>query len=344
MGRQTTLEELGEFGLISRITDQFRALQKPSTVLGVGDDCAVLEKDAETYTVITTDLLMEGIHFDLSFTPLKHLGFKSVTVNLSDVVAMNAIPESITVSIAVSAKFTVEAIEELYEGIRLACETYNIDLIGGDTSASLTGLAISVTAIGSVAKNEIVYRNTAQKNDLICVTGDLGASYSGLQVMQREQTVFEQTGGAQPQLDGYEYVLERYLKPEARKDIIEELRKHSILPTAMIDVSDGLSSELFHICMQSKVGCQIYEEKIPIHAETSQTVSEFEVEPIIPALNGGEDYELLFTVPLDAYDEVSKIKGVAVIGNIVEQEKSLSMISRSGDRVTLKAQGWNTFE
>ncbi len=343
MSKQTTLDELGEFGLISHVTKQFQS-QRESTVRGIGDDCAVLNKNAQNYTVVTTDLLMEGIHFDLLFTPLKHLGYKAVTVNLSDIYAMNGIPESITVSIAVSAKFTVEAIEQLYEGIKLACDVYNVDLIGGDTSSSVTGLAISVTAIGTVPVKQIVYRNTAQINDLICVSGDLGAAYSGLQVMQREQSVYEQTGGTQPQLEGYEYVIERYLKPEARKDIIDQLCEAKIVPTAMIDISDGLSSELFHICSQSNVGCHIYEDKIPIHKETSQVVAEFEVDPVIPALNGGEDYELLFTVPIDLYKEVLKIKGVSVIGSIVEKEQSLSMITRSGSPVNLKAQGWNTFE
>jgi thiamine-monophosphate kinase len=343
MTKQTELAELGEFGLISHLTKSFKNRQK-STVYGIGDDCAVIEKNKKSYTVVTTDLLMEGIHFDLMYTPLKHLGYKAVVVNISDICAMNAQAEHITVSIAVSAKFSVEALEQLYEGIAQACTAYNVDLIGGDTSASLTGLAISITAMGKALPSEITYRNSAKVNDLICVSGDLGASYAGLQILQREQSVFKQTKGAQPQLEEYEYVLKRYMKPEARVDIISQLKNASIKPTAMIDLSDGLSSELFHICSQSKVGCVIYEEKIPINEKTAEAVREFNIEPIIPALNGGEDYELLFTVPLEAYQAIQNIADVRIIGNIVEAEKSLSMISRSGSQISLKAQGWSAFE
>ena len=257
---------------------------------------------------------------------------------------MNGTPEHITVSIAVSAKFTVEALEELYTGIALACETYSVDLIGGDTSASLTGLAISITAVGSVQTKQITYRNTAQINDLLCITGNLGAAYTGLQIMQREKSVFQQSKGAQPQLEGYEYIIERYLKPEARIDIIQSLADASIIPTAMIDISDGLSSELFHICSQSNVGCKIYEERIPIHQNTKDTVQEFNIEPIIPALNGGEDYELLFTVPIEQHEQIAKIPDVHIIGSITEKEKGLNMISRSGSPITIKAQGWSAFD
>lgn len=343
MAKQTELAELGEFGLISHLTKSFKN-KKKSTVYGIGDDCAVCAKNAKTHTVITTDLLLEGIHFDLTFTPLKHLGYKAVTVNLSDIYAMNAIPEQITVSIGVSAKFSVEALEQLYEGIALACSQYSVDLIGGDTSASITGLTISITAVGTVATQTITYRNTAQCNDLICVTGDLGAAYTGLQIMQREKAVFQQSKGVQPKLEGYEYVIQRYLKPEARKDIIEQLAKHNIVPTAMIDISDGLSSELFHLCSQSKLGCKIFEEKVPINQDTAQAVQEFDIEPIIPALNGGEDYELLFTVPLHLHENITNISDVHIIGTMVDASQSLHMISRSGSPVTLKAQGWNAFD
>ncbi len=341
--KQTELAELGEFGLISKLTENNNIKQK-NTVLAVGDDCAIVKFNSKLHTLITTDLVLEGIHFDLMYSPLKHIGYKAVVVNLSDVYAMNAIPQQITVSIAVSAKFTVEALEELYEGIKLACENYNVDLIGGDTSASLTGLAISITAIGQAAPKDIVKRNGAKINDLICVTGDLGAAYSGLQIMQREKTVFQQTNGAQPKLEGYEYVIERYLKPEARKEIIDALKEKNIIPTSMIDISDGLSSELFHICSQSNVGCVIYEEKIPIDQETGKVAAEFDIEPIIPALNGGEDYELLFTVPITLHEEIKKIPGIHIIGNIVDKNQSLQMISRSGAPITLKAQGWSAFE
>ena len=343
MTKQTELAELGEFGLISKLTKKISTTRK-STIYGIGDDCAVLSKTKQNYSLITTDLLMEGIHFDLTFTPLKHLGYKAVTVNLSDIFAMNGTPEHITVSIAVSAKFTVEALEELYEGIALACETYSVDLIGGDTSASLTGLAISVTAVGSVQPKLITYRNNAQINDLICVSGNLGAAYTGLQIMQREKSVFQQSKGAQPQLEGYEYIIQRYLKPEARADVIKNLADASITPTAMIDISDGLSSELFHICSQSNVGCKIYEEHIPIHQNTKNTVQEFNIEPIIPALNGGEDYELLFTVPIEQHEQIAKIPDVHIIGSITEKEKGLNMISRSGSPITIKAQGWSAFD
>jgi len=343
MVKQTEIAELGEFGLISKLTEKFTSKQK-STAYAIGDDCAVLQKSKTIQTVVTTDMLMEGVHFDLMYTPLKHLGYKAVTVNLSDIYAMNATPKQITVSIAVSAKFSVEALEQLYEGIHLACERYNVDLIGGDTSGSLTGLAISVTAIGEANQKDICYRNSAKLNDLICVSGDLGAAYLGLQIMQREKTVFQEAHGAQPQLEGYEYVIERFLKPEARKDVIEALHSAKIIPTSMIDISDGLSSELFHICSQSNLGCKIYEERIPINENAGDVAKEFDIEAIIPALNGGEDYELLFTVPVDMHNEIKKIKDVHIIGNMVEKEQSMHLISRSGDAITLKAQGWSSFE
>lgn len=339
MGTQRTLEEVGEFGLIDILTKDFKTTS--ATIKGVGDDCAVLPYSENEYQLITTDLLMEGINFDLVYSPLKHVGYKAVMVNASDIYAMNGKPKQMTVSIAVSAKFTVDALEQLYEGIRLACDKLGIELIGGDTSASMTGLAISITMIGTVTKDKIVYRSGAKPNDLICVTGDLGAAYAGLQILQREKAVYNGGKGGQPKLEGYEYPLQRILKPETRNDIIEEFSKQGIVPTAMIDISDGLASELFHICKNSQVGCKIYEEKIPINVQTGEVCKEFSMEPIIPALHGGEDYELLFTIPLAKYDDVKKISDISVIGNIVEAEQGLGMISRSGDYVHLKAQGWN---
>lgn len=339
--KQTALSELGEFGLIEKLTEKLTTTNK-STVYGTGDDCAVLEKNEHEYTLVSTDLLMEGIHFDLMYSPLKHLGYKAVMVNLSDIYAMNGTPEHVTVSIAVSAKFTVEALEQLYEGINLACEQCGVDVVGGDTSASVTGLAISITAIGSVAKNNVVYRNGAQEHDLICVSGDLGASYVGLQILQREKHVFAQAG-AQPQFAGYEYVLQRHLKPEARKDIIEQLKIAGITPTSMIDVSDGLSSELLHICKQSNVGCKVYEEKIPVSEDVAKVCKEFDMAPLIAALHGGEDYELLFTVPLDSYNAVKKIPSVHVIGSVCAQSAGAVLISKAGETIALQAQGWNGF-
>ncbi|HON53111.1 MAG TPA: thiamine-phosphate kinase [Bacteroidales bacterium] len=341
MTKQTTLAEIGEFGLIERITKQSTKIHK-TTGYGIGDDCAVLKYTDTLYTLISTDLLVEGIHFDLVYTPIKHLGYKAVICNISDIYAMNGTPQQITVSIAVSAKFSVEAIEQLYEGIHTACKAYNIDLIGGDTTSSITGLTISITAIGIVAESDISYRKTARVNDLICVTGNLGAAYMGLQILQREKSIFKEVG-AQPKLEGYEYVLQRQLKPESPKHIIEQLKKNGIIPTAMIDISDGLSSELFHICKQSHVGCNIYEEKIPIHENTADVCKEFSIEPLIPALHGGDDYELLFTIPITCFDSISTIQGVTVIGNITEADKGLYLISKAGDKVALKAQGWTSF-
>lgn len=341
MTKQTTLAEIGEFGLIERITKPFSHNHK-STKYGVGDDCAVITSSKTTCTVITTDMLVEGIHFDLIYTPLKHLGYKAVVANISDIYAMNGTPSHITVSIAVSAKFSVEAIEQLYEGIHLACKTYTIDLIGGDTTSSVTGLTISITAIGTAETSAITYRNTARVNDLICVTGNLGAAYMGLQILQREKAVFTQAG-AQPKLEGYEYVLQRQLKPESPKKVLESLKKANIIPTSMIDISDGLSSELFHICKQSGVGCNIYEEKLPVHEQTVEVCNEFSIEPLIPMLHGGDDYELLFTVDITNYDTISTIKDIHIIGSITQADKGLHLISKAGDHVPLKAQGWTSF-
>lgn len=338
---QTELGELGEFGLIEHLTKSVEIKNK-STLYGIGDDCAIVDY-ADKQMVVTTDLLMEGIHFDLMYTPLKHLGYKAVSVNLSDVYSMNATPKQITVSIAVSGKFSVEALEQLYEGINLACDFHNVDLIGGDTSTSITGLAISITALGEVDKDKAVKRKGASENELICVSGDLGGAYIGLQILEREKKIYNQTQGAQPKLTGYDYVLERQLKPEARKDIVEGLLQAGVKPTSMIDISDGLSSELFHICKQSGTGCKIYEDRIPINEQTAQAAKEFSLEPMVCALNGGEDYELLFTVPTSDYEKVLRINDVSVIGNIAKAEEGLNLITKAGTPVGLKAQGWNTF-
>lgn len=342
MPKQTTLAEIGEFGLIERITKPF-ANTNTSTKYGIGDDCAVLSLNDDFYTLVSTDMLVEGIHFDLVYTPLKHLGYKAVVVNISDILAMNGTPQQITVSIAVSAKFSVEAIEQLYEGIQLACNTYQVDLVGGDTTSSVTGITISITAIGMVAKHAIAYRNSAHEHDLLCVTGNLGAAYMGLQILQREKAVFTQAG-AQPKLEGYEYVLQRQLKPESPKHVVAALREAAIVPSAMIDISDGLSSELFHICKQSGVGCNVYEEKLPVHEQTVEVCKEFSIEPLIPMLHGGDDYELLFTVDISKFDAVSKIQGIHIIGNITSAQNGLQLISKAGDCVPLKAQGWTSFE
>lgn len=339
MEKQRTLDEVGKFGLIDILTKGFKTGK--SIIKGIGDDCAVLDYNQSEYQLVTTDFLMEGIHFDLMYSPLKHVGYKAVMVSASDIYAMNGTPKQMTVSIAVSAKFSVNALEQLYEGIRIACEQYNIELVGGDTSASMTGLAISVTMLGTVAKDKITYRTGAKENDLICVSGDLGGAYAGLQIFLREKNVFSQSKGIQPKLEGYEYVLQRNLKPEARKDIVENLAKQEIVPTSMIDISDGLSSELFHICKNSHVGCKIYEEKIPINTFTGEACKEFSIEPLIPALHGGADYELLFTIPLSQYQKLQAIPDVSIIGNIVKEQDGLGMISRSGDLIHLKAQGWN---
>ncbi len=334
-----TLAELGEFGLIKHLTKDIN-IQHSSTIKGIGDDAAVCDyKDKQT--VITTDILVEGIHFDLSYTPLKHLGYKSVIVNLSDVYAMNAIPKQIIVTIAISNRFTLEAIEELYKGIKLACETYNIDLVGGDTSSSYTGLIINITAIGEAEKDKIVYRKGAEKNDLICVSGDLGGAYAGLKVLQREQEVFKANPEIQPELKGYDYILERQLKPEARADIIRVFNDLKLKPTSMIDISDGLSSEIMHICEQSECGCRIYDEKIPIADETKKFAEETLIVPTTFAMNGGEDYELLFTINQNDYEKINNNPLISVIGHISEQSKGKFLVMSDGSEVELKAQGWN---
>jgi len=335
----TPLSSLGEFGLIEHLTKNISITHK-STVKGVGDDAAVLDY-GNKYVILTTDLLTEGIHFNLVYTPLKHLGYKSVVVNLSDVYAMNATPRQITVSLTISSKFSLEHIEELYKGITLACEKYGVDLVGGDTTSSLTGLTISITAIGEVEKDKVVYRSGAKINDLICVTGNLGGSYMGLQLLERERALFEIRGVEKPDFGNYSYILERQLKPEARKDIIEFFKENNILPTSMIDISDGLSSELLHLCKSSGTGCSIYQDKIPIDAETGRMADEFNISAITAALNGGEDYELLFTVPTDKYEIISKKQGISIIGHVTEQDNEAQLILNDGSKVKITAQGWN---
>ena len=340
---RTELEELGEFGLIKHLS-QSVILKNSETIKGIGDDAAVIDTSGKI-SVVTTDMLVEGIHFDLTFSPLKHLGYKAVVVNLSDVYAMNAIPKQIVIALGLSNRFSLEAVEELYDGIHLACEKYGVDLVGGDTTTSRSGLIISITAIGVAdTKEDIVYRNTAKATDLICVSGDLGSAYLGLQLLNREKKVFLENPGVQPELSGYDYLLERQLKPETRKDIIEQLKSAGIKPTSMIDVSDGLSSELFHICTQSKVGCQIYEEKIPIDVKTGELAEEFNLSPIVCALSGGEDYELLFTVSIHDFEKVKLLQDVHLIGHIMDEANGLMMIDKAGSAIQLKAQGWDAMK
>ncbi|MDE6158479.1 MAG: thiamine-phosphate kinase [Bacteroidaceae bacterium] len=344
------IASLGEFGLIDHLTSGITP-QNASTRKGVGDDCAVIEYEAGKQTLVTTDLLMEGVHFDLIYTPLKHLGYKAVMVNLSDVYAMGGTPRQITVSLAISKRFSVEDIEVLYGGMRLACEQHGVDLVGGDTTSSLTGLSISITALGEALPEDIIYRNGAKKTDLICVSGNLGAAYMGLQLLEREKAVYYQqrrdAGDKanelhfEPDFTGHEYLLERQLKPEARKDIIGELHRTGIRPTAMMDISDGLSSELAHICTQSHTGCRIYEDRIPLDYQTASMAEELNMNVTTCALNGGEDYELLFTIPLSDSDRVQQIKDVHVIGYITEESQGRMLIARDGGEFELKAQGWN---
>ena len=339
---RTEISSLGEFGLIRRLTDGIE-LKNESSRYGIGDDAAVLSYPTEKQVLITTDLLMEGVHFDLIYVPLKHLGYKAAVVNFSDIYAMNGTPKQITVSLALSKRFSVEDMEELYAGIRLACEEYDVDIIGGDTSSSLTGLAISITCIGEADKDKVVYRNGAKETDLICVTGDLGAAYMGLQLLEREKVALKGKADMQPDFSGKEYLLERQLKPEARRDIIEKLAEEGIQPTSMMDISDGLSSELLHICTQSKVGCRIYEEHIPIDYQTAVMAEEFNMNLTTCALNGGEDYELLFTVPIADHEKISEMEGVKLIGHITKPELGCALITRDGQEFELKAQGWSNF-
>lgn len=342
---ETEISQLGEFGLIDRLTEKF-PLKNKSSLKGVGDDAAVL-RFGDKDVLVTTDLLLEGIHFDLRYVPLKHLGYKAAVVNFSDIYAMMGTPKQIVVSLGVSSRFTVEHIEELYSGIRLACDAYGVDLVGGDTSASVTGLVISVTCIGEADKDDIVYRNGAKPTDLICVSGDLGAAYMGLQLLERENVVSSQQKGKEsyePDFAGKEYILERQLKPEARKDIVAMLKENGIHPTSMMDVSDGLSSELLHICKNSDVGCRVYEDRIPIDYQTACMAEEFNMNMITAAMNGGEDYELLFTVPLTDNDKIEKLAGIRMIGYITKPELGASMVTRDGQEMKIRAQGWNAFD
>ena len=338
--QKTSLADLGEFGLINHITKYF-TIENTSTVTGIGDDAAVLDA-SKKQTLVTTDLLIEGVHFDLSYMPLKHLGYKAVMVNLSDVYAMNGAAEQITVSIAVSNRFPLEAIEELYSGIQLACETYKVDLVGGDTTSSTKGILISVTAIGKVEKEDIVLRSGAKETDLIVVSGDLGAAYLGLQVLEREKQVFNVDPNNQPDLDSYTYLIERQLKPEARRDVAGFLKELEIKPTAMIDISDGLSSEIMHICSQSKVGCKIYEEKLPLDPQVISACEEFNLDSTMVALSGGEDYELLFTVPIADFEAIKGNPNFSIIGHITAENQGLNLVTRASQEIELKAQGWNS--
>lgn len=339
---RTNISELGEFGLIDYLTKAVE-INQPSSIKGIGDDAAVLDF-SNKQTLISTDLLLEGIHFDLRYVPLKHLGYKAVQVNLSDIYAMNGIASQITFSIGLSSKFPLEAVEEIYEGALIACKKFNVDLIGGDTSASAQGLVISVTSIGHVDKDKVVYRSGAKEGDLLCVSGDLGGAYVGLQLLEREKQIFLENPNIQPDLEGKDYIVERQLKPESRKDIVELFETYGIQPHAMIDVSDGLASEIIHICKASNVGCKLYEEKIPIDPMTYETAREFGLDPTVCALSGGEDYELLFTVPQEQYDKVKNQLDISIIGYITEENGGCEMVSKSGHVHSLKAQGWNAFK
>ena len=336
---RTELSELGEFGLIEHISKAID-VKNPETVTGIGDDAAIL-KLGEALTVITTDILVEGVHFDLTFHPLKHLGYKAITVNLSDIYAMNAIPKQVLVSIAMSNRFSLEAIEELYGGMKLACEKYGVDLVGGDTSSSKSGLILSVTAIGTIEEGRQVYRSTASEHDLVCVSGDLGGAYLGLQVLEREKKIFLENPGIQPDLSGNDYILERQLKPDAQKEIVEKLKELGVQPTSMIDISDGLSSEILHICRQSDVGAEIYEDKIPIDPQTYDRAREFGLDPTVCALSGGEDYELLFTIRQSDYEKIREHVDISIIGHITSKNSGVNLIDKSGKSMAMRAQGWD---
>ncbi len=339
---KTDIQELGEFGLIKHLTEHIE-LKNSSSVKGIGDDAAVLDF-SKTKTLVSTDLLLENVHFDLRYVPLKHLGYKAVQVNLSDIYAMNGIASQITLSIGMSSKFPLEAIEEIYAGALIACEKYQVDLVGGDTSASTQGLILSVTSIGHAEESKIAYRSGAKVGDLICVSGDLGAAYVGLQLLEREKKIYLENPNIQPDLEGKDYIVERQLKPESRKDIVELLSFLKVQPHAMIDVSDGLASEITHICKASQVGCKIYEEKIPLDPMTYETAREFGLDPTVCALNGGEDYELLFTIDQKDYDKVKNQLDFSIIGHITEANEGLQLISKSGNVHDIKAQGWNAFK
>ncbi len=337
---RTELSSLGEFGLIKHLT-QFIEIKNESTIKGIGDDAAVIDYKGKQ-TVVSTDMLVEGVHFDLAYVPLKHLGFKSVSVNLSDIYAMNATPKQITISLAISNRFSVEAMEELYAGFMMACAKHNVDIIGGDTTTSKSGLVISITAIGEAESDELIFRNGAKEGNLLCVTGDLGAAYVGLQLLEREKQIFLESPGVQPDLEGNDYILERQLKPEARKDIPVLLKKLEVKPTSMIDISDGLASEILHITSQSNVGCNLYEEKIPIDPSTYNMAREFNMDPTICSLNGGEDYELLFTIDAADFPKIKANPDITVIGHITASKDGVNLITKGGTSITLTAQGWDS--
>ena len=337
---RTPLSKLGEFGLINHLSKDFE-LKNETSIFGIGDDCAVIDV-GHHFQLLTTDMLIEGVHFDLTYTPLKHLGYKSVVVNLSDIYAMNGLPRQITVSIALSNRFPLEAVEELYEGIRLACTAYNVDLVGGDTTSSTSGLCLSITAVGEVAKDKIVYRSGAKEHDLIVVSGDLGSAYLGLQILNREKQVFVSDSKMQPDLQNKDYILQRQLKPEARKDVIDLFKSKAIIPTSMIDISDGLSSELLHLCANSNVGCAIYEQKIPIDYMAISTAEEFNISAATCALNGGEDYELLFTISQSHYDAIKDNRDLTIIGHITDVTLGSVLVTEDENHQPLTAQGWNS--
>ena len=334
--KTTDISDLGEFGLIDQLTKNFE-LKNENSLVGVGDDAAVIQVSEDTVQLISTDMLVEGIHFNLMYMPLKHLGYKAVAVNVSDICAMNGTAQQITVSLAVSSRFPLEALEELYEGIHVACDKYSVDLVGGDTTSSTSGLVINVTVLGTAKKEDVVYRSGAKEYDLLVVTGDLGAAYMGLQVLEREKEVFQANPSIQPDLDGHDYIIERQLKPEARKDIIGFLKELDVLPTAMIDISDGLASEILHLCKASKVGCHVYDEKVPIDAKTSMTAIDFNLDPNTCALNGGEDYELLFTIDQKDFDKIKGNPHMTVIGHITNENDGIYYVDKNGSAITLKA-------
>jgi thiamine-monophosphate kinase len=340
--KTTNISDLGEFGLIDHLMSKFE-LKNESSLVGAGDDAAVISISEDEAMLLSTDMLVEGIHFNLMYMPFKHLGYKAVAVNVSDICAMNGTAEQITISIAVSSRFPLEALDELYDGIRSACDKYNVDLVGGDTTSSVSGLTINISVLGRAKKNEIAYRSGAKEFDLLVVTGDLGAAYMGLQVLEREKEVFKANPSIQPDLDGHDYIIERQLKPEARKDIIGFLKELEVIPTSMIDVSDGLASEIMHLCKASKVGCHVYDEKIPIDTKTSMTAIDFNLDPSTCALNGGEDYELLFTVQQADFDKIKGNPHMTVIGHITNEQEGIYYIDKNGAAIALKAQGWNHF-
>jgi thiamine-monophosphate kinase len=337
---RTELSELGEFGLIDHLTKNIK-LHHEQTLKGVGDDAAVIENNADEVTLVTTDMLVEGVHFDLTYMPLKHLGYKAIVVNLSDICAMNGKPKQVFVSMALSNRFSLEAVEELYTGMLLACQQYKVDLVGGDTTSSTAGLVLSITATGTAKKGNQVYRDGAKPNDLVCVSGDLGSAYLGLQILEREKQIYIENPGVQPDLEGFDYILERQLKPEARVDIIDLLAEMGVKPTAMIDVSDGLSSELLHICKQSGVGCTIYEDKLPIDPVAYDTARELNLDPTTCMLNGGEDYELLFTISIDDFDKIKHNPSITIIGHITPKDEGANLVPANGPMIPLQAQGWN---